>query len=139
MASGSQLAAKLLFQWSMIYGVSFPVATLAKSGKMLSVMLGTIVLGKASYTKRQYLQVGLILLGTLVTQLEQSRKRASGASTGLGMMLLFFSLFSDGCTNGLQKKVQRQMEEEGLKLPVFGNMFAMNLFMCVMTTVVTIF
>ena len=58
-------------------GLSFPVATLAKSGKMAPVMLGSLILGGATYGLRDYLQVLCIIGGTAI--LSMSKKVSSFA------------------------------------------------------------
>ena len=42
------------------------MATLAKSGKMAPVMAGQLLLGGASYSTREYLQVAAIIGGTAI-------------------------------------------------------------------------
>merc|ERR1719326_602158 len=69
-----QVTAKYFTTASMISGVSFPVATLAKSSKMVPVMIGQLLLGKATYGFREYLHVGLIVGGTAVVSMAKKSK-----------------------------------------------------------------
>jgi UDP-galactose transporter B1 len=51
MISGaSQVCSKAFTSLALANGLSFPVATLAKSGKMAPVMAGQLLLGGAAYT-----------------------------------------------------------------------------------------
>ena len=45
----SQVCSKEFTSLALANGLSFPVATLAKSGKMAPVMIGSLILGGASY------------------------------------------------------------------------------------------
>ena len=53
----TQVLAKAFTNMSLMYGLSFPVATLAKSAKAAPVMAGSLILGGAKYKLREYLQV----------------------------------------------------------------------------------
>ena len=65
----SQVVSKALTACALAQGLSFPVATLAKSGKMAPVMLGQLLLGGATYSLREYSQVAAIILGTALLSL----------------------------------------------------------------------
>jgi UDP-galactose transporter B1 len=60
----TQVCSKAFTSLALAKGLSFPLATLAKSGKMAPVMLGQLLLGGASYSIREYLQVAAIIGGT---------------------------------------------------------------------------
>lgn len=64
----TQVCAKACTSLSLANGLSFPVATLAKSGKMAPVMLGQLCLGGARYSLREYLQVVAIIGGTALVR-----------------------------------------------------------------------
>lgn len=65
-SGASQVSSKAFTSLSLARGLSFPVATLAKSGKMAPVMAGQLLLGGASYSTREYLQVAAIIGGTAI-------------------------------------------------------------------------
>jgi len=65
-SGASQVSSKAFTSLSLANGLSFPVATLAKSGKMAPVMAGQLLLGGATYTTREYLQVAAIIGGTAI-------------------------------------------------------------------------
>ena len=64
-AGASQTFAKAFTLSALAQGVSFPVVTLAKSGKMVPVMIGSILLGGAKYTLKEYASVAAIILGKI--------------------------------------------------------------------------
>jgi len=68
-SGASQVSSKAFTSLSLAHGLSFPVATLAKSGKMAPVMAGQLLLGGASYGIRDYMQVAAIVLGTAILSL----------------------------------------------------------------------
>eukprot|EP01060_Flectonema_neradi_P012122 TRINITY_DN1901_c2_g1_i3.p1 TRINITY_DN1901_c2_g1~~TRINITY_DN1901_c2_g1_i3.p1 ORF type:complete len:384 (+),score=82.69 TRINITY_DN1901_c2_g1_i3:128-1153(+) len=124
----TQVMAKYCTNAALANGVSFPVATLAKSGKMVPVMIGSLVLGNANYTLRDYVQVAAIVIGTAVVGLDSSKKKNS-ESTFLGLLFLAGSLFCDGMTGGVQKRLKGKTAEKGIKLQPYDFMFWTNLFM----------
>mmetsp|Transcript_9826 Transcript_9826/g.18215 ORF Transcript_9826/g.18215 Transcript_9826/m.18215 type:complete len:235 (-) Transcript_9826:820-1524(-) len=62
----SQVCSKGFTSLALANGLSFPVATLAKSGKMAPVMIGSLILGGAKYNLREYMQVLTIIGGTAI-------------------------------------------------------------------------
>lgn len=120
-----QVSAKAFTNLALRYGVSFPVVTLAKSGKMVPVMLGSILLGGASYSLREYTQVAMIIGGTcLVSMAKKSKKTSSSSAIGLSCILL--SLVCDGITGGLQKRIKGKSSELGIKAKPYDFMFWTN-------------
>merc|ERR1711957_728374 len=91
---GAQVAAKYFTSASTTYGLAFPVATLAKSGKMVPVMIGTLLIGGAKYKLRDYVQVGMIVAGTAIVGLAKSK--SGGGSTTYGLVCIILSLALDG-------------------------------------------
>ena len=75
--------------------MSFPVVTLAKSGKMVPVMLGSILLGGATYSFREYSQVLAIIGGTCLVSMAK-KKAPGGPSSVLGLVFIMLSLTCDG-------------------------------------------
>lgn len=75
-SGAAQVSAKACTSLALANGLSFPVATLAKSGKMAPVMAGSLLLGGASYDLREYLQVAAIIGGTAIVSM--GKKKASG-------------------------------------------------------------
>mmetsp|Transcript_24555 Transcript_24555/g.36788 ORF Transcript_24555/g.36788 Transcript_24555/m.36788 type:complete len:390 (-) Transcript_24555:96-1265(-) len=136
-SGATQVSSKAFTSLALAHGLSFPVATLAKSGKMAPVMLGSLILGGASYTVREYVNVLMIIGGTAIVSMGKKKSKASTPpSTALGVVFILLSLVMDGVTAGLQKKLKKQSEQSGNKPKSYDFMFWTNLFM--LLTAVTI-
>jgi len=134
-SGAAQVSAKACTSLALANGLSFPVATLAKSGKMAPVMLGSLILGGASYTLREYLQVAAIIGGTAIVSL--GKKKGSGpGSSMLGVFYIFLSLLLDGVTAGFQKRLKTETAKVGVKPKPYDFMFWTNLFMCLTAIVI---
>ena len=126
----TQVSAKALTSLSLANGLSFPVQTLAKSGKMIPVMLGSIFVGGAKYTNREYLQVLAIVAGTVLVGLESGKGKAGKSSSTLGVACIMGSLICDGLTGGLQNKMKSDAKAAKRESPQgFEMMFYTNLYM----------
>ena len=134
-SGAAQVTAKACTSLALANGLSFPVATLAKSGKMAPVMLGSLILGGASYTLREYLQVAAIIGGTAIVSLGKKKGGGSASST-IGVMYIFLSLVLDGVTAGFQKRLKTETAKVGVKPKPYDFMFWTNLFMCLTATVI---
>ena len=130
MSGATQVCAKACTNLALRYGVSFPVVTLAKSGKMVPVMIGSILLSGASYSLREYLQVLMIIGGTCLVSMAK-KKKASGPSSLGGILFVALSLTMDGVTGGLQRKIKKVSAERGLRPKPYDFMFWTNTFMLV--------
>jgi solute carrier family 35 (UDP-galactose transporter), member B1 len=121
----TQLAAKALIAKALENScggngsISYPILTVAKSAKLVPVMVGQLVLGGSSYSSRDYVFAGTALLSgghyetngndnhhlttSAVTHMDHSDQQHT--MTGLGLIVL--SLVADGLTGGIQKRLQR--------------------------------
>jgi solute carrier family 35 (UDP-galactose transporter), member B1 len=134
-SGASQVTSKACTSLALANGLSFPVATLAKSGKMAPVMLGSLLLGGASYTVREYLQVLAIIAGTAIVSM--GKKKSSGIdSSMLGVMYIALALLFDGITAGTQKRMQNDVNK--IKPKPYEFMFGTNLFMCLTALLVAL-
>lgn len=124
-----QVSAKYCTTAAMVSGVSFPVATLAKSSKMVPVMIGSLLLGKAKYSVREYIHVLLIVGGTAAVSM--AGKSKPGESSAVGMGFLVAALACDGIVGGTQKGLKQTLAEKGLKERSFEMQFLTNLYMTV--------
>jgi len=122
-----QVAAKACTTFSMMAGVSFPVATLAKSSKMVPVMIGQLLLGKAKYSTREYVHVLLIVLGTAGVSMAGKSKK--GESSMWGLIALCGALACDGIVGGTQKRLKAALSEKGMKERNFEMQFLTNFYM----------
>lgn len=134
-SGAAQVSAKACTSLALANGLSFPVATLAKSGKMAPVMLGSLILGGASYSVREYLQVAAIIGGTAIVSLGK-KKGAGSSSSMMGVFYIVLSLVLDGVTAGFQKRLKTETAKVGVKPKPYDFMFWTNLFMCLTATVI---
>ena len=136
-SGATQVSAKAMTSLALANGLSFPVATLAKSGKMAPVMAGQLLLGGAQYSLREYLQVAAIIGGTAIVSM--GKKKGSGApSTTMGVVYIVLSLVLDGVTAGVQKKLKVETAKAGVKPKPYDFMFWTNLYMCLTATFISL-
>jgi UDP-galactose transporter B1 len=133
-SGAAQVTAKACTSLALANGLSFPVATLAKSGKMAPVMAGSLLLGGASYDLREYLQVAAIIGGTAVVSM--GKKKGGGSSSLMGVVYIVLSLLLDGVTAGFQKRLKTETAKVGVKPKPYDFMFWTNLFMCLTAAVI---
>ena len=109
-SGASQLAAKALMSMSLAAGLSFPVVVLAKSAKIVPVMIGQLLMGGSNYTGRDYIFAFLIVIGTSMLSFGSDDRRPddAGRDTASGLLLIVLSLGADGFTGGLQKKLKKE-------------------------------
>jgi UDP-galactose transporter B1 len=104
---------------------------------MVPVMIGSLLLGGAKYSLREYLNVGCIILGTVIVSM--SGKKGSGkASSPLGIAFIFLSLACDGVTGGMQNRLKNKAKELGIKPKPYDFMFWTNLFMTLVALAVAL-
>jgi UDP-galactose transporter B1 len=124
-SGAAQVSAKACTSLALANGLSFPVATLAKSGKMAPVMAGSLLLGGASYEVREYLQVLAIIGGTAIVSM--GKKKGGSASSTLGVVYIILSLALDGVTAGFQKRLKTETAKVGIKPKPYDFMFVSTL------------
>lgn len=134
-SGAAQVSAKACTSLALANGLSFPVATLAKSGKMAPVMLGSLLLGGASYSLREYVQVLCIIGGTAIVSMG-SKKGGEASSSMLGIGYIVGSLVLDGVTAGFQKRLKGEMVKSGVVLKSFGYMVWTNVWMLLVSLLV---
>lgn len=134
-SGAAQVTAKACTSLALANGLSFPVATLAKSGKMAPVMAGSLLLGGAKYSVREYLQVAAIIGGTAIVSMG---KKKGGSNSMLGVFYIIMSLVFDGVTAGFQKKLKVETAKAGVKPKPYDFMYWTNLFMALTASVVAI-
>mmetsp|Transcript_11413 Transcript_11413/g.16056 ORF Transcript_11413/g.16056 Transcript_11413/m.16056 type:complete len:421 (-) Transcript_11413:23-1285(-) len=133
----SQVSSKAFTSLALAKGLSFPVATLAKSGKMAPVMAGQIIHGGATYRPREYLQVGAIIGGTLLLSLGK-KKSGSSQNSLLGILFIILSLVMDGVTGGIQKRLKADMGRLGMHPKPYDFMLYTNLSMMMVAFAVSL-
>ena len=134
-----QICSKALTSSSLNSGLSYPVATLAKSSRMLPVMIGQLFLGNSKYSSRDYVQVSCIIIGTAILGLSKSQYQSTGSpSSAAGINFIVMSLFMDGVTGGLQKRIKEDAKATGDSVQGFDFMFYTNMYMLAVATIVAI-
>jgi len=135
-SGAAQVSAKACTSLALANGLSFPIATLAKSGKMAPVMVGSLLLGGATYELREYLQVVAIIGGAAIVSMGKKKGGGSTSST-MGVAYIVLSLVLDGVTAGFQKRVKAETAKAGVKPKPYDFMFWTNLFMCLTAVVIS--
>jgi len=135
-SGATQVCAKAFTSLALASGLSFPVVTLAKSGKAIPVMIGSLLLGGASYSLRQYLSVGAIILGTCIVSL--GGKKSDQARSPMGIAFILLSLACDGLTGGLQDRIKKKSKERGVSAKPYDLMFWTNLSMALVAVAVSL-
>ena len=136
-SGASQVTAKACTSLALANGLSFPVATLAKSGKMAPVMAGSLLLGGATYTLREYLQVAAIIGGTAIVSMGK-KKGGSATNSLMGVAYIILSLVLDGVTAGFQKRLKAATAKAGVKPKPYDFMFWTNFFMFLTASVIAL-
>lgn len=99
--------------------VSYPTQALAKSSKMIPVMIGGLFFGSERYTLLQYLQVMFVTFGITVFQWKSPKQSKENDLMGVGLLIM--SLILDGLTGPKQKAISAKT-----KCSSFQLMFACN-------------
>lgn len=135
LSGGSQLCAKAFSSFALTQGVSFPIVTLAKSGKMVPVMIGSLLVGKASYTTSEYLSVLGIVIGTCLVSFG-GKARKPGESSMIGLLFIVLSLSCDGITGGLQSRLKKDLRKHNPQ--PYDFMLFTNLFMMIYAVIASV-
>ena len=129
-----QVAAKTSTTLALTSGLSFPVVTLAKSGKMVPVMIGQLLQG-SRYSLKEYLTVALIIGGTVMVSMSKGSKKGGGDSM-MGVAFIVASLACDGFTASMQHRIKNQSKASKIRVEGFDMMFSTNVVMAVVAFVV---
>lgn len=129
LSGATQVCAKAFTSLALASGVSFPVVTLAKSGKMVPVMIGSLLLGGAKYSLREYLSVAAIIGGTCIVSM--GKKSSGPSSSTLGIAFIAMSLACDGITGGVQNRLKQKSKALGVTAKPYDFMFWTNLYMAI--------
>ena len=107
---------------------------------MAPVMIGSIFLGNAKYSSRQYLQVITIILGTVVVGLSGGKKgNRESSGSWYGIIIICGSLVCDGLTGGLQKGMKEEMKKKDKVITPYEFMLYTNFSMALIAFVVALF
>lgn len=128
--SASYLLAMLTSNEALRY-VSYPVQALAKSCKMVPVMLGNALVG-VKYRWHEYVIVLMITIGIALSQ-QGGGSKSGKENTWFGMILLFISLALDGVTGSHQ-----HLFDHEYRLSTHDLMLGMNAFALLYTSIALI-
>eukprot|EP01034_Spumella_vulgaris_P021410 gene21410-27440_t len=104
---------------------------------MVPVMIGSLLLGGASYTLREYLSVAAIIGGTCIVSM--GKKSSGPASSLLGIAFIALSLACDGITGGVQNRLKKKSAELGVKPKPYDLMFWTNFYMAITASLLALF
>ena len=134
----SYISAMLLSNWALSW-LSYPAQNLAKSCKLVPVMLMRIVINQAKYEVREYVQVAFITLGIAVFMVWQeveggaSKPGGEGGALGLGaidmswvgLLLCLLALMLDGYTGPVQERVCAEHKCSMAQLMFYLNLYSL--------------
>eukprot|EP00760_Papus_ankaliazontas_P019022 PhM_4_TR17833/c0_g1_i1/m.9013/K15275/SLC35B1; solute carrier family 35 (UDP-galactose transporter), member B1 len=106
--------------------VSFPTILVAKTLKMLPVMLVGMLVHGVKYPTLKKVIVLLISVGVLLFSMSSDKaKKGSGQTDSVvGLMLVFFNLAFDAYTNTSQDQLVRIVHFNGTQVMFWANLFA---------------
>ena len=92
---------------SALKNISYPAQVLAKSCKMVPVMVMGTIFYRKRYSIVEYLATFLIISGVSLFALQKSASQVSSPNAGLGYVLVLINLLFDGYTNSTQDAVKQ--------------------------------
>lgn len=110
----------MLFSFTALKYMSYPMQALGKSCKMIPVMLMGVLIRKRRYQLREYLCVALVTLG--VALFSWKSNKTTVPNSPIGFALLFASLFMDGVTGPLQERLVARHAPSTHQLMFWQNM-----------------
>lgn len=116
----------MVFSFTALNHMSYPMQALGKSCKMVPVMLMGIVIRRKRYTPRDFMCVLLITLGVILFSYKSKKGGSDSAqsSSWLGVVLLVASLFMDGVTGPLQERLVARFSPSTHQLMFWQNFTA---------------
>lgn len=115
---------------SLAHGISYPTLTLAKSCKLVPVLIMNVILYRRKFPLYKYMVVATVTVGISIFMLfsaESERKRAQGGGAGkkgdslIGLALLCMNLIFDGATNSTQDDVFHNYSVTGPQMMLVMN------------------
>ncbi|KAK8820378.1 hypothetical protein WA577_006442, partial [Blastocystis sp. JDR] len=114
----------MIFSNNALKHVSYPTQVLAKSCKMIPVLLAGTLFGTRKYTVKKYISVLIITVGIILFQLMSDHKKVSTqANSNLGLVLLVLSLCMDGVCGMQQDVVVPRFKPSSLRLQEMLNVY----------------
>lgn len=116
--------------------VSYPMQALAKSCKMIPVLMGSMIILKKRYTMVKYVCVFLMTAGITLFQFSKpgggKRKNAAGQGVNddsVGLLLLFLSLCMDGVTGPYQEEIKHRLNQ--MEQMMVNNLWGALFMLCI--------
>lgn len=109
----------MVFSFTALNYMSYPMQALGKSCKMIPVMLMGIVIRRRRYSVRDYACVLLVTIGVATFSWKSNKSKVPASP--LGFALLFASLFMDGVTGPLQERLVAQYKPSTHELMFWQN------------------
>lgn len=112
---------------SLAHGISYPTLTLAKSCKLVPVLIMNVLLYRRKFPLYKYMVVAAVTAGISMFMLfsaESEKKRAKGGGKGdslVGLALLSLNLVFDGATNSTQDDVFHKYSVTGPQMMLVMN------------------
>lgn len=117
------------FAFVSLRHIDYPTMILAKSCKLVPVMLMNVLLYRRRFATHKYIVVLMVTIGISVFTLanpnvssKKSKGAASNSVTGLGLLLV--SLMIDGATNSTQDEIFVRFKTTGVQMMFWMNTFA---------------
>lgn len=123
-----QSVASSLGLLSLAHGISYPTLTLAKSCKLLPVLLFNVLVYRAPIKPYKYAVVGLVTAGIsafmLAAPSKAGKSKGAGSDSLVGLLLLAANLALDGATNSTQDNVFSKWSISGPQMMLVMNALA---------------
>ncbi|CAG9313301.1 SLC35B1 [Blepharisma stoltei] len=113
--------AKIFTNTSLIY-ISYPTQALAKSCKILPVMIGSLFVKEVKYEKNEYFSVAIITIGVFLFNMLNPKEGTT--DTIIGLIFIFLSLLMDGLNGFCAEKVKHEYKPSSLEMMRYVNFWS---------------
>lgn len=114
----------MVFSFTALNHMSYPMQALGKSCKMVPVMLMGIIIRRKRYAARDFMCVGLITIGVMLFSYNSKKSSSTSTSSWFGITLLVLSLLMDGVTGPLQERLVSKFQPSTHQLMFWQNFTA---------------
>ncbi|KZP01343.1 UDP-galactose transporter [Calocera viscosa TUFC12733] len=114
------------FGFASLSHISYPTMVLAKSCKLVPVMIMNVLLYRRKFALHKYIVVGMVTTGIAMFMGFGKSKggKATSQSSVYGLSLLLINLAIDGATNSTQDEVFSRYRVNGQQMMFFINLFS---------------
>jgi len=123
------------FGFASLSHISYPTMVLAKSCKLVPVMIMNVLLYRRKFALHKYIVVGMVTTGIAIFMGLGKAKggKISSQSSVYGLVLLLINLAIDGATNSTQDEIFSRYRVNGQQM-----MFFINVFSTILTSVLLV-